>query len=203
MSKRKPARTLKARSASKIGSSAAGSGQAKGRANSKRARVLPLLCGPSGATTVTRSYLLVGKWPHRLQAENTDGGSFSQQRNGGGIVFELERIQGDSWNRPADEIRIVAGFPRWLCKFQKRTTTHSALDVMAQDKIHLAVPCRDGNRQDLDAPGQLGIEFKITARRSRLKGFGSKADKRPPGSEWLHEIKHDGFRVIARKEAPR
>ena len=117
-----------------------------------------------------------------------------------GIVFELERIQGNSWNRPTDEIRIVAGFPRWLCKFQKRTTTHSALDVMAQDKIHLAVPCRDGNRQDLDAPGQLGIEFKITARRSRLKGFGSKADKLPPGSEWLHEIKHDGFRVIARKE---
>jgi hypothetical protein len=33
MSKRNPARTLKARSASKIGSKAAGSGQAKGRAN--------------------------------------------------------------------------------------------------------------------------------------------------------------------------
>jgi bifunctional non-homologous end joining protein LigD len=26
-----------------------------------------------------------------------------------------------------------------------------------------------------------------------------KTDKLPPGSEWLHEIKHDGFRVIARK----
>jgi bifunctional non-homologous end joining protein LigD len=24
--------------------------------------------------------------------------------------------------------------------------------------------------------------------------------KKPPGSEWLHEIKHDGFRVIARKK---
>jgi hypothetical protein len=47
------------------------------------------------------------------------------------------------------------------------------------ERTHLAVPCRDGNRQDLDAPGQLGIEFKITARRSRLKGFGSKADKLP------------------------
>src|SRR5262249_8347557 len=56
MSKRKPARTIKARSASKI-RSAAGSGQPKGRANSKQARVLALLCGPSGATiaTVTRS----------------------------------------------------------------------------------------------------------------------------------------------------
>jgi DUF2924 family protein len=57
MSKRKPARTIKARSASKIRSKAAGSGQPKGRANSKQARVLALLCGPSAATiaTVTRS----------------------------------------------------------------------------------------------------------------------------------------------------
>ena len=44
MSKRKPARTIKARSASKIRSkAAAGSGQPKGRANSKQARVLALL----------------------------------------------------------------------------------------------------------------------------------------------------------------
>jgi hypothetical protein len=27
----------------------------------------------------------------------------------------------------------------------------------------------------------------------------SKTDKLPCGSQWLHEIKHDGFRVIARK----
>jgi bifunctional non-homologous end joining protein LigD len=27
----------------------------------------------------------------------------------------------------------------------------------------------------------------------------TKADKLPSGSDWLHEIKHDGFRVIARK----
>jgi hypothetical protein len=40
MSKRKPARTIKARSASKIRSKAAGSGQPTGRANSKQARVL-------------------------------------------------------------------------------------------------------------------------------------------------------------------
>jgi ATP-dependent DNA ligase len=30
--------------------------------------------------------------------------------------------------------------------------------------------------------------------------FPSKTDKLPSGSEWLHEIKHDGFRVIARKK---
>jgi bifunctional non-homologous end joining protein LigD len=28
----------------------------------------------------------------------------------------------------------------------------------------------------------------------------TKTDRLPSGSEWLHEIKHDGFRVIARKK---
>jgi len=28
----------------------------------------------------------------------------------------------------------------------------------------------------------------------------SPADKPPSGSNWIHEIKHDGFRVIARKD---
>src|SRR5262249_59925124 len=27
----------------------------------------------------------------------------------------------------------------------------------------------------------------------------TKADKLPSGSQWLHEIKHDGFRITARK----
>ena len=88
MSKRKPARTITARSASQIRSKAAGSGRPKARANSKQARVLALLCGPSGATiaTVTRS---TGWQPHtvraflaavvrkklglRLESEKTDG----------------------------------------------------------------------------------------------------------------------------------
>ena len=88
MSKRKPARPRRARSASKIRSKAAGGGQPKGRANSKQAWVLALLCGLSGATiaTVTRS---TGWQPHtvraflaavvrkklglRLESEKTDG----------------------------------------------------------------------------------------------------------------------------------
>ena len=31
----------------------------------------------------------------------------------------------------------------------------------------------------------------------------SSAPQAPSGEEWLHEIKHDGFRVIARKDATR
>jgi hypothetical protein len=31
----------------------------------------------------------------------------------------------------------------------------------------------------------------------------TKTDKLPSGSQWLHEIKHDGFRIIARKDGPR
>ena len=31
----------------------------------------------------------------------------------------------------------------------------------------------------------------------------TKTDKLPSGSQWLHEIKHDGFRIIARKNGER
>jgi len=31
----------------------------------------------------------------------------------------------------------------------------------------------------------------------------TKTDKLPSGSQWLHEIKHDGFRIIARKTGER
>jgi ATP-dependent DNA ligase len=31
----------------------------------------------------------------------------------------------------------------------------------------------------------------------------TKTDKLPSGGQWLHEIKHDGFRIIARKDGER
>jgi bifunctional non-homologous end joining protein LigD len=31
----------------------------------------------------------------------------------------------------------------------------------------------------------------------------TKTDKLPSGGQWLHEIKHDGFRIIARKDGDR
>jgi bifunctional non-homologous end joining protein LigD len=31
----------------------------------------------------------------------------------------------------------------------------------------------------------------------------TKTDRLPSGSQWLHEIKHDGFRIIGRKDGPR
>src|ERR1700745_68898 len=85
MSKRKAARTFKARSASKIRSKAAGSGQPTGQANSKQAWVLALLCGPSGATiaTVTRS---TGWQPHTVRAFLA---AVVRKRFGDGVVHPI------------------------------------------------------------------------------------------------------------------
>src|SRR5262245_17446841 len=52
------------------------------------------------------------------------------------------------------------------------------------------------------------IKFELTHIMLRMRtlsvGFiapclPTKTDKLPSGSQWLHEIKHDGFRIIARK----
>src|SRR5438874_12353422 len=97
MSKRKPARTIKARSASKIRSKVAGSGQPTGQANSKQAWVLALLCGPSGATiaTVTRS---TGWQPHTVRAFLA---AVVRKKLGLGLRLESEKTDGDAGHSAA------------------------------------------------------------------------------------------------------
>src|SRR5262249_33169931 len=103
---RKVARTIKARSASQLRSKATGSGQPKGRANSKQARVLALLCGPSGATiaSVTRS---TGWQPHTVRAFLAP---VVRKKRGRGL--EAERPEGERVYRivagkaPADATRV-------------------------------------------------------------------------------------------------
>ena len=119
MSKRKPARTIKARSASKIRSEAAGSGQPKGRANSKQARVLALLCGPSGATiaTVTRS---TGWQPHTVRAFLA-----AVVRKKLGLRLESEKTDGER------VYRIVAG--KASADAANRSSIVAGADVMRRD----------------------------------------------------------------------
>jgi len=38
---------------------------------------------------------------------------------------------------------------------------------------------------------------------SSRRAFQTKTDKLPSGGQWLHEIKHDGFRIIGRKDDER
>ena len=43
---------------------------------------------------------------------------------------------------------------------------------------------------------------RLSADRARFIGpcLPSPADKPPSGSNWIHEIKHDGFRLMARRD---
>src|SRR5260370_9417652 len=116
MSKRKGARTRKARSASKLRSKAARSriaGHQQTRPNSKQARVLGLLRGPNGATiaSVMRS---TGWQPHTVR-----GFLAAVVRKKLGLRLESEKTDGER------VYRIVAG----------KASAHAAGLPMAQ-------PCR-------------------------------------------------------------
>ena len=100
MSKRKPARSAKTRSASKARANAARKQTARHyqtRANSKQARVLGLLRGPNGATiaTVMRS---TGWQPHTVR-----GFLAAVVRKKLGLKLESEKTDGER------VYRIIAG----------------------------------------------------------------------------------------------
>ena len=56
--------------------------------------------------------------------------------------------------------------------------------------------------------GIISIKALVLKERTLPAGFiapclPTKAERPPSGEMWLHEIKHDGFRVIARKDGAR
>ena len=60
----------------------------------------------------------------------------------------------------------------------------------------------------LQSPLPNSICFRMLLQRALPAGFiapclPTKTDKLPSGSQWLHEIKHDGFRLIAGKDGER
>jgi hypothetical protein len=127
MSKRKPARTRKARSSSKVRAKAAGSriaGHDQTRANSKQSRVLGLLSRPSGATiaSVMRS---TGWQPHTVR-----GFFAAVVRKKLGLRLESEKTDGER------VYRIIAGEPPTA--------------QMCRVRNHAAAPDRSGRDRGRD-----------------------------------------------------
>jgi bifunctional non-homologous end joining protein LigD len=47
------------------------------------------------------------------------------------------------------------------------------------------------------------LPVRVLFRPASTRRAPAKTDKLPSGDQWLHEIKHDGFRIIARKDGDR
>ena len=59
---------------------------------------------------------------------------------------------------------------------------------------------RPANAGQRDGPRLATTHPPLPERHGRRRCLPTKTDKLPSGGDWLHEIKHDGFRIIARKK---
>src|SRR5262245_52549716 len=83
----------------------------------------------------------------------------------------------------------------------KSKRDHELIAAINQTMEDLKRQRKQRGQRGRDSPEDLRLQRPLPA------GFiapclPTKTDKLPSGSQWLHEIKHDGFRIIARKDGP-
>ena len=76
-----------------------------------------------------------------------------------------------------------------------------SIDAIAADRDRVWHSNRDGNERPLAPP--IALQKIVGARKAGIPGkiqpqLASLSDKAPEGGEWLHEIKYDGYRLLAR-----
>jgi ATP-dependent DNA ligase len=102
--------------------------------------------------------------------------------------------------RSADPDRRSPDFG-WLTRKLAQSGRHPAFDVSAAEKEKAETPEKHCSAY---IPSMLfkRMRKRLAAERASFiePCLPSPADKPPSGSNWIHEIKHDGFRLIARRD---
>src|SRR5262249_14198604 len=147
---------------------------------------------------------------------------FRSHRNHGRPSFRAQARRGSGLRPHLHRCRAQPRYSRALCR---RLLPKRHLEIIRLFRIALGRPPdrpRNGHpcenlatghrRPPLGLPAAATVAYlsQIMLARPRTLPTGfiapclpTKTDKLPSGGQWLHEIKHDGFRIIARKDGER